>query len=99
MFRVLTRLKSRLYRQGETVLEQNQVVRELLLVGRGHVDLYGFFKDEQKQERRALLVTLPEKSWFGDYQILLDLSSTFQLVAGAKSRKKVHKNDGFQDLI
>ena len=31
---------------------------------------------------KAKIVTLCERSWFGDYQILLDLASTFELVAG-----------------
>jgi len=60
MFRVLTRLKSKMYRPGEIVLAQNRKVHDLLVIGRGNLDLYGFFKDEEGVEKTAHIVTLTE---------------------------------------
>ena len=36
-----------------------------------------------------LIVKLPEKSWYGDFQILLDVDSTFQLEADNKPKSKI----------
>jgi len=73
MFRVLTKLKSKMFRPGEIIIERGQIIRDLVVVGEGSCHLYGFFKDIRKVERKALLVSLPRKSWFGDFQILLQM--------------------------
>ena len=36
---------------------------------------------------KLLIARLPECSWFGDYQILLDLESTFEMEAGKLSKQ------------
>ena len=46
MFRVLTRLKSQMFHTGEIVLSQNSRVRDLLVIGKGHLELFGFFTDK-----------------------------------------------------
>ena len=88
-----------MYRPGEIIIERGQPVRELVVVGRGNAHLYGYFKDIRGVEKKALLVSLPKCSWFGDFQLLLKLDSTFQLIAGEPDTENKGAKDGCQDLI
>lgn len=48
------------------------------------------------------VVTLPESSWYGDFQILLDLESSFTVEAGESNfEKNSHgrKNMVFKDFV
>lgn len=56
-------------------------MRDMLIVSKGSINLYGFFKDRKGEEFGTRVVNLPRKSWYGDYQILLDMNSTFEVVA------------------
>ena len=66
-----------MYRPGEIIIERGQPVNDLVIIGRGNAHLFGYFNDIRGVEKKALLVSLPAKSWFGDFQILLQFSSTF----------------------
>ena len=45
-----------------------------------------------------LIVKLPEQSWFGDFQILLNLESTFQLEAGKPNEKAKLSQEGMVQI-
>ena len=75
--RILTNLDCQQYNPGEIILRANKPVEELIIIHQGYCNLYGFqlSKDGTHQEKH-LIVRLPTKSWYGEFQILLDLDST-----------------------
>ena len=77
----MTNLDSKLYEQGELLIEEGKPVRNLFLMhmGAGHLYKSTNMGDEKM---RVKVVTLKIGGWFGDYQILLDLPSTWDLEAG-----------------
>jgi len=52
-------------------------VNELIVISSGECNLFGFYNSLGEEEKKILLVTLPECSWFGDFQIMLNMDSTF----------------------
>ncbi len=44
-----------------------------------------FDKDDEPETFKIKCVTLPESSWFGDYQIMLSINSTWELTASQSS--------------
>jgi len=75
----LTQLDSALYSSGQVILPFEKKVRDLIIIEKGSCNLYGFEQsNENKEEMDKLLIAkLPECSWFGDFQILLDLNNSF----------------------
>lgn len=51
--------------------------------------------DAEGEQEKLLIAKLPECSWFGDFQILLDLKSSFQLEAGKVSKKMLTEGSKF----
>lgn len=45
-----------------------------------------------------LVVKLPQRSWYGDFQILFNIESSFQLEAGEAKKSKENKIDGVLQL-
>ena len=39
--------------------------------------LYGYYTTKDGDEHKALVAKIPEMGWFGDFQIMLDLESTW----------------------
>ena len=67
ILKVLTRLRCQLYKHGETIIRRGDRVRDLIIISKGTVNLYGFYEDMNKNEFRTMVVNLPRKSWYGDY--------------------------------
>ena len=84
MDKILTQLDSKLYKPGETMIQHNSEVKELIFIEQGKCNLYGFWpsKEIENEFQKLLIVRLVEKSWYGDAQILLNINSPFQLEAG-----------------
>lgn len=82
--KIVTNLKCKLYKTGELIVQRGDFVSSLhfLYFGVGH--LYGFFEYNDEQ-LRTKVVTLKKGSWFGDYQIMLNTRSTWDLEAGDDS--------------
>lgn len=77
---MLTNLDSQLYRVGETVIDYHDKVEKLMLIQSGKCDLNSLL-DQRNSKIEVRIVRLLESSWYGDFQILLDLESSFRLVA------------------
>ena len=75
MMNVVANLDSRLFETGHVLIEENEKVKDLIVVGEGKLKLFGFY-EERDERTKMLIVKLPECSWFGDYQILLNLESS-----------------------
>ena len=57
----------------------DEPVEDLVIIEQGKCNLYGFERNltETNATEKLLIVSLPEQSWFGDFQILLDVKSSF----------------------
>ena len=82
---ILTQLTMSLYRPGDIILRQNEKVEDLILIEKGSCNLYGFQKYEGEIEK-LLIAKLIEFGWYGDYHILLEVESKFELEAGKISK-------------
>ena len=87
MYAILTNLDSALYQPGEAIIKHMAKVDELILIQQGHCHLYGYSKDKSSgMEQKVNFINLPRYSWYGDFQILLNLNSTFQMEAAGCNR-------------
>ena len=77
--RALTNLDQELYDPGEVILAANKPIEDLIIIHTGHCNLYGFQPSEEKgmPDDKHLIVRLQKRSWYGEFQILLDLDSSF----------------------
>ena len=62
-------------------------VENLVLIAKGTCHLYGFNEIDDDNIEKILIVKLKKQSWFGDFQIMLDLEMSFQLEAGEEDKK------------
>lgn len=69
-------------------------MEDLILIEKGSCNLYGFQEYEGEVEK-LLIARLFDHSWFGDYQILLEVESTFELEAGKVSRQNLEEGTNF----
>ena len=53
--------------------------------------MYGFLERPGEDPIRLKVVTLKKGSWFGDYQIMLDMPSYWDLVGGADNERSNKK--------
>ena len=90
MKNVLTNLTSSVFKQGDVIIKFGEKVKELIVISSGKCELYKpdeKVNGEQKiSNLKILLARLPERSWFGDYQIMLELECMLQLEAGKPNR-------------
>ena len=77
--KVMTQLDALLYKPGSTIVKRDEEIDELVLISKGRCDLMGFFTDRKGRDKTVLITRLPQGSWYGDFQILLDVHSTFSL--------------------
>ena len=89
MVSVLTHLDSHLYATGTVLIAERQKVEDLIVVASGKLNLFGFY-DHRGEHKKMQIVKLPTCSWYGDFQILLNFESTFQLEAGKGEKGSKH---------
>ena len=81
MIKILTQLDALLYKPGDVIIRNNDEVDELVVIGKGSCDLFGYYKVKdafnEENDKKVLISRLPRQSWFGDFQIFLDIKSTF----------------------
>ena len=65
---------------------------DLLLISQGKATIYGFYEDTEGNVVKATLLHLPEKSWYGDFNIFFDEPSHFYLEAFITESHKNSKN-------
>ena len=89
---VMTRLNSRLYERGHILIRQGKEVDNLIFINEGCLHIYGYHEFKEQEMLRFKAVTLPKGSWFGDYQILLNLTTNWDIEAGINSSKRGQNN-------
>ena len=102
MMQMLTNLKCRDYEEpGNIIIDDDKPVREFVIVAKGCCNLVGKFRDSKNQQRCAVVVQLPAQSWYGDFQIILNMKSTFELSSGVPMRrtKRMKKQKDFKTQI
>ena len=79
MVRMMTSLDSQLYKPGALILESDQKVDNLILIAQGKCFLNGFIRSGPTgtSDTVVTLVKLIEGSWYGDFNILLDVEMKF----------------------
>ena len=56
-------------------------MRDLIFIAQGTVKLYGFYENRDGDLQRMVIVRLKEGSWYGDFQVLMDCESSFEVEA------------------
>lgn len=92
--KILTNLESAHYTEGQVIVPYQGVVHDLIFVSKGKCRLYGFYHDREDRLCKQILVRLHEQSWYGDFPILLDISSSFQLEAGKPPAQSKNASSG-----
>ena len=63
-------------------------MENLIVIQKGSVDLFGYLTCSQKIYHKVHLASLPEQSWYGDFQILLDHQDSYELLARPPNQQK-----------
>ena len=95
--RIVTELDMELFHPDETIIEPGQVIKYLRFVSQGSCMIYG--KDNVMDKNEFFVCKLPQGSWFGDYQILLNLKCQWRLVAHMKKAKQVYDTNADKYMI
>ena len=69
------------------MIKQNKRVDNLILVNQGCLHIYGYYVIKDEEMLRFKAVTIPKGSWYGDYQILLNITSNWDIEAGLDNKK------------
>lgn len=93
---LLQQLETQLYLKGEVIQAHDDIeFHDLILVSQGYCSVYGFTKI-LGETTKLKVVELGKHSWFGDINILLNVSNFFELRA---ERPADHKTQNFSNLI
>lgn len=74
---VLKQLETSLFHSGDVIIRYESIVEDMVLISQGSCVLYGFYKEQGGETVKVRLTKLIEKSWFGDFNIILDIPSSF----------------------
>jgi hypothetical protein len=85
---IMTRLNSRLYEKGSIIIKQEKPVENLIFINFGCLHIYGYHEFKDQEMLRFKACTLPKGSWYGDYQILLNVTSNWDIEAGLDMKGK-----------
>ena len=94
------------------ILQRNEKVEALMLIQSGTCDLNGFIETKAGNTLKTQIVRLPESSWYGDFSILLDIESNFELEAADSAemsdynpadsfllKEQDHRKDKFKKFV
>ena len=90
---LVTKLDMELWLPGENIIVPDQTIYYIRFIAKGSCILWGYDRDTEIDYK---VCKLPEKSWFGDYNVFLSLKATFRLQAYKPIRKK-NETDGADD--
>ena len=87
---IVSSLQAKMYRKGDIMVKHGQNITELMFIYVGVAHLQGTSKwnDETFLHR---CVKLKKGSWFGDYQILTNTPSEWDLIAGGDHEFNISK--------
>ena len=71
-----------MFKSGEMIVQRDDMVNDFTFIYVGVAHLYDYKTLQDGEVLRSKLVTLKKGSWYGDYQIMLDQNSTWDLEAG-----------------
>lgn len=79
--RLVVEMNAHLIRKGDYLVKKDEPVEFLQLIYVGVAHLHGYM-DVHDETYRVNVATLKKGSWFGDYQIMVGVPSTWDLIAG-----------------
>jgi len=87
-----------IYEEGDVIVRKGDHLEEIHFIIKGSSMVIGTHIKPDGEEVRLNVVMLREGSWYGDYNILFKLKSTFELVAKRFKGKSITKlaNDKIQ---
>jgi len=86
MRKMICALNCSMFEPGAVILEKGREVESVNFVFEGYANLINTYKikDDMGEHEYGYSIRIPERSWFGDYQVLMDVPSTWCMVAGKK---------------
>ena len=76
VLQVLSSLDCRLFLPEEKVYARYEKGEKIVLLAQGSCNLYGYVTI-RGFEHKVAIARLPERSWYGDFQVLLEVKSSF----------------------
>ena len=89
----MVNLDSSLYDFGASLVQKGEMLDDLIFIVEGKCDLYGVHKMPNGEKFRQKVVRLKKGAWFGDYQILLDVKSSWEMEAYGNIKIKKHNHN------
>ena len=83
-------MNPKLYYKGEILIEKDKYVDDLQFFNFGKAHLYGYY-ERDGVTMKFKVVTFKKGAWFGDYQIMLNTRSDWELEAGEDADRKSNK--------
>ena len=91
----VTKLGMEMYLPGENILMPGKKVNVLRIICKGSCNLWGL---DESTNIEYKICKLPRKSWYGDFNVFLNLKTVFRLQAYKPSRKRsIKKSERFDD--
>ena len=80
---LVTNLSAKMFRSEEMIFRRNDKVDKFVFIYVGVAHLYGYDTLQNGEVIRQKTITLKKGSWFGDFQIMLDKATTWDVQAGS----------------
>lgn len=91
---VITELQAEMVDSGEYIVKKGDKLENLIFIYVGVAHLFGYdtWKDEELKHK---CITFKKGSWFGDYQIMTNVTSDWDLISGYDSEFNISKKPKF----
>ena len=89
--RMIINMKCKLFRKDEKLIQRGDTVDHIYFLHFGCARLYGYLERPGQDTIRFKVMTLKKGSWFGDYNIMLNLPSNWDLVGGGDNERSNKK--------
>lgn len=91
---VITELQAEMVDSGEYIVKRGDRLENLIFIYVGVAHLFGYdtWKDEELKHK---CITFKKGSWFGDYQIMTNVTSDWDLISGYDSEFNISKKPKF----
>jgi hypothetical protein len=94
MRKIICALNCSMFEPGQLIIEKGKEVESVYFLFEGYADIMNTYtiNDGEGSHDYGYKIRLPQRSWFGDYQIMMGVQSTWSMVAGKK--KGVQNSEG-----
>ena len=97
---IMVSLDSTLYSVGTNIISSGQRIDQVYFIIQGCCSLSGLhLRKDTKETMRFELVKLDEGSWYGDYQVLMNTSSNWEMDVCSASKRNVNRIASDKALI